>query len=84
MPGSKRPMSAKDTWQLRVYIGRDSKGRVKHLHRTFRGSERAADRELARLITEQDLKPAPVTDEPTQWGPKTTVNDAIAAWKENG
>jgi integrase len=77
-------MSAKDTWQLRVYIGRDSKGRVKHLHRTFRGSERAADRELARLITEQDLKPAPVTDEPTQWGPKTTVNDAIAAWKENG
>jgi len=84
MPGSKRRMSAKDTWQLRVYIGRDSKGGVKHLHRTFRGSERAADRELARLITEQDLKPAPVTDEPTQWGPKTTVNDAIAAWKENG
>ncbi len=84
MPGSKRPMSAKDTWQLRVYIGRDSNGRVKHLHRTFRGSERAADRELARLITEQDLKPARVTDEPSQWGPKTTVNDAIAAWKENG
>jgi hypothetical protein len=42
------------------------------------------DRELARLVSEQDLKPAPVEEEPTQWGPKTTVNDAIAAWKENG
>jgi integrase len=84
MPGSKRLMSGKDTWQLRVYLGRDSNGRVKHLHRTFRGSGRAADRELARLVTEQDLKPAPVEDEPSQWGPKTTVNDAITAWKENG
>ena len=84
MSGSKRLMNGKDTWQLRVYLGRDSNGRIRHLHQTFRGTARAADRELARLITEQDLKPVPVEDEPSQWGPKTTVNDAIAAWKENG
>jgi integrase len=84
MSGSKRLTSGKDTWQLRVYLGRDSHGRVRHLSRTFKGTARAADRELARLVTEQDLKPAPVEEEPTKWGPKTTVNDAIAAWKENG
>jgi len=82
--GSKRLIRGKDTWQLRVYIGRDSNGRVRHLHRNFQGSARAADRELARLVTEQELLPVPIPEEPTAWGPTTTINDAITAWKANG
>lgn len=84
MAGSKRLIRGKDTWQLRVFVGRDSNGRVRHLHQTFHGSERAADRELAKLITAQDLAPAPVSEAPTVWGPTTTINDAITAWKANG
>jgi integrase len=82
--GSKRLIRGKDTWQLRVYLGRDSNGRVRHLHRNFQGTARAADRELARLVTEQELVPAPIPEEPTVWGPTTTINDAITAWKANG
>jgi hypothetical protein len=82
--GSKRLIRGKETWQLRVYVGRDSNGRVRHVHRTFQGSERAADRELAKLITAQELTPAPVSEAPTEWGPTTTINYAIEAWKANG
>jgi integrase len=84
MPGSKRLIRGKDTWQLRVYVGRDSNGRVRHVHRTFQGSQRAADRELAKLVVAQALAPAPVPEAPTVWGPMTTINDAITAWKANG
>jgi integrase len=73
-----------DTWELRVYVGRDSEGRVRHLHRRFRGTRRAAERELARLVTEQETEPTAVPDPPPQWGSTTTVNDAITAWKANG
>jgi integrase len=82
--GSKRLIRGKDTWQLRVYVGRDSSGRIRHLHRTFRGSERAAEFELARLIVAQDVVPAPIPEAPTMWGPTTTLNDAVTAWKANG
>jgi hypothetical protein len=39
---------------------------------------------LARLVTEQETKPAAMPDPSPQWGPTTTVNDAITAWKANG
>jgi hypothetical protein len=52
---------------------------------TFRGSKKAAERELARLVAEQDSKPAVVLDEDSRsWGPRTTVNDAIEGWRANG
>jgi integrase len=73
-----------DTWELRVYVGRDNEGRVRHLHRRFRGARRAAERELARLVTEQEMKPAAIPDASPQWGSRTTVNDAITGWKANG
>ncbi len=38
--------------------------------------------ELARLVAEQEARPALVPE--TKWGPNTTVNDAIAAWRDNG
>ena len=85
MAGSLRQTKGKaDTWELRVYVGRDAEGRVRHRHVTFKGSRRAAERELARLVAGQDASPAAVPEEPVRWGVTTTVNDAIAAWKENG
>lgn len=35
-------------------------------------------------MAEQDASPAPVVEEPRLWGPTTTVNDAIAGWRDNG
>ena len=50
MAGSlrKRPELGADAWELRVFLGRDNRGRVRHKSRTFRGSKRAAEKELAR------------------------------------
>lgn len=80
-----RPDKGADAWELRVYLGRDSTGKVRHRSRLFRGSRRAAERELASMVTSVAEAPAPVPEErATQWGPTTTVNDAIAAWKRNG
>ena len=85
MAGSLRPITGKEnTWELRVYLGRDSEGRVRHRHSRFHGTKRQAERELARLVAEQDGTPAPALDEPKLWGPTTTVNDAIRAWRDNG
>jgi integrase len=35
-------------------------------------------------LAKQDSEPAPVPEEPIRWGPSTTINDAIEAWKANG
>ena len=85
MAGSLRAVEDRPgTWQLRVYLGRDAEGRVRHRHVTFKGSRRQAERELARLVAEQDSQPAAVPEQPANWGPATTVNDAVAAWRDNG
>ncbi|MGH8980696.1 MAG: tyrosine-type recombinase/integrase [Acidimicrobiales bacterium] len=85
MAGSLRAVPGRpNTWELRVYLGRDAGGRVRHRHARFVGSRRAAERELARFVTEQEAAPAPVPEEPRKWGPATTLNDAIAAWRDNG
>ena len=85
MAGSLRAVEGRPgTWQLRVYLGRDAEGRVRHRHVTFKGSRRQAERELARLVAEQDSQPAAVPEQPANWGPATTVNDAVAAWRDNG
>jgi integrase len=70
---------------LRIYIGRDSTGRVRHKYTTFEGTKRAAERELARLVTNQEEDRARVPQREEQaWGPTTTINDAIEGWKQNG
>jgi integrase len=85
MAGSLRQVPGRTgTWELRVYLGRDAEGRVRHRYVRFHGSRRLAERELARLVTEQETTPAPPLEQPRQWGPATTVNDAIAAWRDNG
>ena len=82
--GSIRLRTPPDTWELRLYLGRDTNGRVRHKHTTFVGSKRAAERELARLSIEFESSSQPSPDESTLWGARTTFNDAILAWKQNG
>ncbi len=82
MAGSLRAVTGKpNTWELRVYLGRDSSGRVRHRHATIHGTRRSAERELARLVAEQESTPLPAPEQPIEWGPTTTINDAIAAWQ---
>lgn len=85
MAGSLRTVEGRPgTWQLRVYLGRDAENRVRHRHVTFKGSRRQAERELARLVAEQESRRAAVPEQPAKWRLATTVNDAIAAWRDNG
>jgi hypothetical protein len=87
MAGSirKRPDRGNDVWEHRVFLGRDSTGRVRHKSRIFRGTKRAAEKELSRLVMGQDFEPeVPPEPEVRAWGPTTTVNDAILGWRHNG
>ncbi|WP_276961141.1 tyrosine-type recombinase/integrase [Ferrimicrobium acidiphilum] len=84
MAGSMRLVAQPDTWELRVFVGRDSLGKVKHRYVRFRGTKRQAERELARLVSEQEAKPAPIVETELKWNSTTTINDAIIAWRDNG
>lgn len=80
-----RPDKGRDAWELRIFLGRDEQGRVRHRSRLFRGTRKAAERELARLVVAQEEQPQAVpSDTSRRWGPTTTFNDAIEAWRENG
>ena len=46
MAGSMRLVAQPDTWELRVFVGRDTLGKVKHRYVRFRGTKRQAEREL--------------------------------------
>ncbi len=45
---------SRDTWRLKVYVGRSADGKRRYLERTVHGSRREAERELARLVVEVD------------------------------
>lgn len=90
--GSIRLRRKPNVWELRLYLGRDENGKVIHKYATFVGGKREAERELARLsfelesvpiIPERNAEPPEQADQ-IRWGPETTFNDAILAWKENG
>ena len=49
MTGTLREL-APDRWQLRVYLGRDAKGKVQQVSRNFTGGKRAAQKALAELV----------------------------------
>jgi len=84
MPGSMRERQP-NVWELRVFLGRDQNGKVRHANQTFRGGKRMAERELSRLVAAADNEPvpSPVVDGP-RWSERTTINDAIGGWKDNG
>lgn len=44
----------KDTWRLKVYVGRSADGRKRYVERTVAGARREAEREIARLVVEVD------------------------------
>ena len=67
MSGSMRLLGKPDTWELRVFIGRDSLGKGKHRYVRFRGTRRQAERELARLVVAQDENPVVVTESALAW-----------------
>lgn len=56
---------SRDTWRLKVYVGRSADGRKRYVERTVHGSRREAERELARLVVEVDegrhVASAPIT-----------------------
>ncbi len=74
-------------WELRVYLGRDASGHVRHRYATFEGTKREAERALVRLAAACERAPVPGAlreGAATRWGLDTTVNDAIRGWRENG
>jgi hypothetical protein len=74
-----------DVWELRVFLGRDCTGRVRHRNATFRASSRAAERELARLVAAQEREPErALLAEEISSGPQTTIDDAVEGWRRNG
>ncbi len=84
MAGSLRLVGKPDVWELRAYAGRDPRGRIKHVHVRFRGSRRAAERALAELVAGRQSQAAALEGHVGEWGPKTTINDALEAWRQNG
>ncbi len=84
MAGGTRLVAQPDTWELRVFIGRHSLEEIKHRYVRFRGRRRQGERELVRLVIRQEDKPAPLIESELAWNSSTTINDAIAAWRENG
>jgi hypothetical protein len=44
----------RDSWRLKVFVGRSSDGKRRYIERTVRGSRRDAERALARLVVEAD------------------------------
>jgi integrase len=74
-----------DVWELRAYVGRDGNGRIRHRYATFHGTKREAQRALARLVADTDRhQTSTQADAMPTWGERTTINDAISAWRDNG
>jgi len=84
--GSMRLVRGKDAWALCAYPGRYEAGPVRDHCATFQGSEREGEGPLARPMADTERHPTTVQVEaslPTP-GERTTVNDAIATWRDNG
>ena len=80
----------KGVWELRVYLGQDEHGKVRHQQATFHGAKREAQRALNRLVGDleqddvaRDQAMLEVSANP-DWGPRTTFNDALEGWRSNG
>jgi integrase len=78
MAGTKRER-APGVWELRVHLGRGTDGKRHDVSRTFRGSDRAAGRELAKLVAQADELRAERFAPPAPPG-EMTVGDLAARW----
>jgi len=61
-----------DHWKLRVFMGRDN-GKVRQLSRNFRGSKRAAQSALAKMVTEVEQQEVTV-------GNAGNLSDLLDRW----
>jgi integrase len=56
---------SRNSWRLKVYVGRSADGRKRYVERAFRGTRKEAERELARLVVDVDdgryIASAPMT-----------------------
>ncbi len=84
MAGSLRLVKAPDVYELRVYVGRDRSGRVKHRYERFTGNKRSAQRALAALVIQVEQAKENEADPENIWASSTTLNAAFDAWKLNG
>jgi integrase len=71
-------------FELRIFLGRDARGRVRQKSATVHGTKRQAERELTRLVLEYGGKLPDNAESGTPWGEDTTINDAIEGWSQNG
>ena len=80
----------KGVWELRVYLGQDEQGKVRHRQVTFHGAKREAQRALTRFAGELDKGEAArdqallESSANPDWGPGTTFNYALEGWRLNG
>jgi integrase len=83
MAGSLRQVGD-NVWELRVVLGRDADGRVRHRYARVRGTKRVAARALEDLTAEVRSAAEPVVEARSPWDSETTLNAAFEAWKQNG
>ena len=65
--------TAPGKWRLRVFVGRDGTGRVRHKNASFTGSKREAQKELAKLVA--DIERGEVAT-----GHSGSVSDLLYRW----
>ena len=46
---------AENTWQVRIFLGRDAAGKTKHFNKTIHGSKKDAQKFLNAKLRERDL-----------------------------
>ena len=65
--------TAPGKWRLRVFVGRDARGRVQHKNKAFAGTKREAQKELAKLVTDVERGQVAV-------GHAGSVSDLLDRW----
>jgi integrase len=65
--------TAPGKWRLRVFVGRDAEGRVQHKNKTFAGTKREAQKELAKLVADVERGQVAV-------GHPGSVSDMLDRW----
>ena len=73
-----------DTWELRVFIGRDDRGRPKQRSILFRGGSEQPNGNWRDSSPNRERAGRHPQEEARAWGSSTTINQAIEGWKENG
>lgn len=66
-----------DAWSLELYLGVDESGKKQRIYKTFRGTQKEAEKELAKLVNSYNIGELVKTPD------KMTVNDLMDLWFDN-